>query len=70
MTDAEIASLRTWASALAPAGCLRSRQVLQLLDLLDARNKMIVALAERAAGQSELLSQRAARVTDSSTPTE
>jgi hypothetical protein len=33
MSDTELADLRTWATAHAPAGCLRARQCLELLDL-------------------------------------
>lgn len=60
MTDDMLESLRAWASTHAPAGCLRAKQVLALLDALDEQKALNLALAERCAGQSELLTRRAA----------
>lgn len=59
MTDDALADLKTWATAHAAAGSVQAKQVLKLLALLDARNRLIFALAERCSGQSELLSRKA-----------
>jgi hypothetical protein len=64
MTDAELSSLKMWACAHAVAGCLQARQVLDLLAAYDARGRAVLAMAERIAAQSELLSRAAARKGD------
>lgn len=59
MTDADLTHLRAWAGAHAPHGCTRSRQVLALLAEREALRTFALALADRCAGQSEALRNRA-----------
>lgn len=59
MTPADLAELRTWAEAHAPCGSVQARQVLDLLARVAELEALTLAQADRIAGQSEALSNRA-----------
>lgn len=61
MTEKQLAELRTWAESHADAGCVQATQVVMLLNAYDARGRLALAMGERIAAQSELLSKAAAR---------
>lgn len=61
MTEDELREIESWARMWANAGSGTAPLVLKLLAEHADRRRVVASLAERVAGQSELLTQRAAK---------